>query len=141
MKTTFLIGAILCGAASAQIAYEDFESGNPQGWTINGNIPVDIVYNFNEFRIDKTGDEIILYYGTTFIDEFAWTSAWGLAPSVSLQLALQGFLEWGNDIEFNWCDSTLRISNSGGLYGTPGNENPNNYCSLAGQDNDPDVYS
>ncbi|MCB9792275.1 MAG: lamin tail domain-containing protein [Alphaproteobacteria bacterium] len=107
----------------------------------NGNIPVDVVYNFNEFRIDKTGDEIILSYGGQLIDEFRWTSAWGLNPQYSLQLAPQGFLEWANDIEFNWCDSTYAISSSGGLRGTPGNAVPNNYCALAGQDNDGDGYS
>ncbi|MCB9742353.1 MAG: lamin tail domain-containing protein [Alphaproteobacteria bacterium] len=108
---------------------------------LNGNIPVDIVYNFNEFRIDKTGDEIILYYGSTLIDEFRWTSAWGLSPSYSLQLAPQGYLEWANDIEFNWCDSTYAIQGSPGLRGTPGNAVVNNYCALAGQDNDGDGYS
>ena len=104
----------------------------------NGNIPVDIVYSFNSFQIDKTGDEILVYYNSVLLDDFTWTSAWGLSAIKARQLAPQGFTEWANGLEANWCDSQGYISPLG-LYGTPGSAN--HYCTAAGNDNDGDTFT
>ncbi|MCB9760161.1 MAG: lamin tail domain-containing protein [Alphaproteobacteria bacterium] len=106
--------------------------------SLNGNVDIDIVYNFNDFHVDKTGDELLVYYNNDLIDEVRWTSAWGLSPIRSLQLAPQGYLEWANGLNINWCDSDAYIAPLG-LYGTPGTAN--DYCSQAGQDNDQDGWT
>ncbi|MCP4916825.1 MAG: hypothetical protein GY913_07850 [Proteobacteria bacterium] len=111
---------------------DDEESG------YNGNIPVDYVYDFQDFQLDRSADSIVLVWGTDTIDELIWTSAWGVSQTAAFQVGPQATLEWANDLNVNWCDADRYIDGVG-LFGTPGDTN--DYCNDAGQDDDGDGYS
>ncbi len=104
----------------------------------NGNIPVDVVYDFGDFEMKRSSDTIRLTYDGDVIDAVTWDSSWGLPTTASHQVAPQGYLEWANGLSLNWCSSDLFIDPTG-LYGTPGETN--DYCLGAGTDGDGDGYT
>ena len=86
---------------------------------VNGNISLDHVYDFTNFKLDKTGDEIYVYYGALLIDAVVWDSTWGLTDGYATQLSPTVTSEWANGLDVNWCDASTFISPKG-IYGTPG---------------------
>lgn len=101
----------------------------------NGNIPVDYLYDFQDFQLDRSADSIVLVWGGDVIDELVWTSAWGASQTASFQVGPHSYLEWSNDLVVNWCDADAYIAPSG-IYGTPGETN--DVCNGAGTDDDGD---
>lgn len=105
----------------------------------NGNVTVDIAYDFVNFKLDKTGDELRVSYGSLTLDEVAWDSAWGFgSSSAASQLSPSVLLEWGNDHAVNWCDASTYISPKG-VYGTPGAVNV--ACPTDAVDSDGDGFT
>ncbi len=105
----------------------------------NGNVAIDVEYSFADFSMNRSGDTIRLTYNGNTVDELIWTSAWNVPSVSSFQVGPQGYGEWANDLNNNWCNSDRYIDGGVGLFGTPGEEN--DYCNDAGEDADGDGYS
>lgn len=126
-------GSLLLEHGSSIVLGVDSDTSN------NGNIPIDYEYSFADFSINRPGDTIRLTYDGTEVDDLTWTSAWNVPSVASFQVGPQGYGEWANGLNLNWCDSDRYIDGGVGLFGTPGETN--DYCNDAGEDADGDGYS
>ena len=113
--------------------------GVEEDTSLNGNIPIDYPYSFADFQLNRSGDTIRLTYSGTTVDELVWTSAWNVPSVSSFQVGPQGYGEWANDLNNNWCNSDRYIDGGVGLFGTPAETN--DYCNDAGEDADGDGWS
>jgi hypothetical protein len=83
----------------------------------NHGAPVD--YQYANFQLSNSGDEIILTCAGTEIDRVAYTSSW-VFEAHSYQLALGKYDASLNDTKANWCQTSSAHPISTGFFGTPG---------------------
>jgi hypothetical protein len=132
-------------AAGDYLVFGVGQNRDPDSATYNGNVPVDVVYTFGTdasgFNMDLSADSLTVAYAGVTLDTVAWTSAWPTATNYAHAASLNAYdQEWANDFAVNWCSSATFISDSRGMYGSPGAANE--HCGdNAGSDNDGDGWS
>ncbi len=90
----------------------------------NGGVTVDYAYGLGMALGNGSGDEIVLWQGTTTIDAVAYTSSWPFAAGISASLGAAAMNATSNDSAASWCRSTSTFGL--GDKGTPGA--PNDPC-------------
>lgn len=108
--------------------------------SLNGGVPVDYVYDFNDLVMNHTDDTLTIEYDGVTLDSVTWGSSVGWqvpATNESQQVSPNAeSLEWANDLSHNWCDSREFF---GGIYATPGDQNE--YCTSGSADTDGDGFT
>lgn len=97
---------------------------------------VDLVWT--GFRLDDTGDEVVLEADGEVVDHMAWGASLGLPVTAraALNLDPDAFDALANDEATSWCKSTSPMGE--GSFGTPGDIN--DACTCAASDTDGDGY-
>lgn len=103
---------------------ESMVLGNNIDEMMNGGVSVD--YQYSNFSLFNTGDEVILTFGETEIDRVVYEVDWAIQIGRSLSLNSGHYNSTDNDNSANWCSTPEEASYQIGTgdYGTPGVENP-----------------
>ena len=89
--------------------------------TRNGDYTPDYVYTRSDFKLNDTGDQIIVSVEGRTIVEFNFNSSWGVTSGYALQLDKDKLDDSFMDDSTVWCDASATFGD--GDYGTPGYDN------------------
>jgi hypothetical protein len=111
--------------------------GRDADYTTNGGVIV--AYEYSGFVLEDTVDEIVLTFGAVEVDrvEYDWTGEL-LGHSASLDPDLGDPDDLANDVQANWCGSSVPLVAPGSDFGTPGGAN--DACDCWDSDSDEDGY-
>ncbi|HCH63732.1 MAG: hypothetical protein CL927_12805 [Deltaproteobacteria bacterium] len=108
--------------------------------SLNGGVTLDYVYPFDDLTMNHTGDTFTIEYDGITLDTVTWgsTVGWEVPATNETQQVSPNAeaLEWANDLDHNWCDSSDFF---GAIYATPGAQNE--YCTSGSADFDNDGYT
>ena len=111
--------------------------GRDADFTTNGGVLV--AYEYSGFTLQDTIDELVLTFGPVEVDrvEYDWSGEL-LGHSASLDPALGDPDDLANDVQANWCGSSMPLVSPGSDFGTPGGAN--DVCDCWDSDSDEDGY-
>ena len=111
--------------------------GRNSDYTNNGGVLV--AYEYSGFTLEDTIDQVVLSFGAVEVDrvEYDWTGEL-LGHSASLDPALGDPDDLANDVQANWCGSSMPLVSPGSDFGTPGGANDS--CDCFDSDSDLDGY-
>ncbi len=111
--------------------------GRDGDFTTNGGVLV--AYEYSGFVLEDTIDQLVLSFDGLEVDrvEYDWTGEL-LGHSASLDPALGTPDDLLNDVQANWCGSSMPLVSPGSDFGTPGGANDS--CDCWDSDSDEDGY-
>ena len=106
-------------------------------YTTNGGVLA--AYEYSGFVLEDTIDQLVLSFDGLEVDrvEYDWTGEL-LGHSASLDPALGDPDDLANDVQANWCGSSIPLVSPGSDFGTPGGAN--DPCDCWDSDSDEDGY-
>jgi len=102
----------------------------PTGLDTNGGITAGFVYDYANFKLSNTDDEIIITTGLTEVDKLVYDNSFPGDTGISMSLSLSKLTGAENDLALNWCDGAGDYDTDNA--GTPGAANLE--CPFCGDD-------